>query len=110
MNFVFALLYATLFYIVHPEILNKEIIEAFEKDKLTYTTYRQSLKELSCKLLTYSKLRDLFESKRIDIYFIHPGIKNDKRGFYNYVKNEMLYQCRQKITEVDVLYLNDIHR
>lgn len=102
MNFI--LLFAVLicFGYSDSEALNEDIIKAFEKDKKTYATYRQSLKELSCKLLTYSKLREMFENKAVDVYFVHPGIKYDKKGFFRYVKGEMMNKCKEGLTEVDV--------
>lgn len=56
----------SLIYLIITKPLSKETLKYLEADQETYDNYRVGYRELSCKLLTYSKMKQLYEHEIID--------------------------------------------
>jgi len=70
--------------------LTKDVIKYLDSDKLTYTTYKGEYKKLACKLLTYSKMKNLYDEEVIDKYLIQ--IEN-KLGFLDMLQEKIREKC-----------------
>jgi hypothetical protein len=61
-----AFLYIIIFIKCKP--LSKNVLDYLEQDEETFKDYRNHFQFLSCKLMTYSKMKYLYENEMIDQY------------------------------------------
>ncbi len=73
--------------------LTKEVLDYLDKDKETFATYKDNYKILACKLITYSKLKYLYDIETIDKYL---NQTDDKMGFLNLAQSKMIDMCVDK--------------
>ena len=95
--------FLSLILICESKPLTPEVIKYLEKDQDTFSNYKQIYRELSCKIITYSKMKHLYESKEIDKY-VNQTI--DQKGFLDYMQNSYLTHCNTKYDDFNTVKLN----
>jgi hypothetical protein len=89
-TFAFTILVFNLISTIICEPLTSQVLEYLDKDKETFLEYRSQYKFLACKVLTYSRMKYLFEKETIDGY-LNQTI--NKRGFLDYMQENILNYC-----------------
>ena len=70
--------------------LTKDVLKYLDSDKLTYITYKDEYKKLACKLLTYSRMKNLYDEEVIDKYL---GQIENKIGYLDSLEEKMNEKC-----------------
>lgn len=98
---LFSILVLNLIVLFLTKPLTPEVLDYLAKDEQTFREYRAGYKELTCKLLTYSKLKVLYESESIDKVM---NQTNNKRGFVDYLHSSMFDLCRRVYSDNNMVY------
>ena len=67
--------------------LTQSVLEYLDKDEEIYLNYRKQYKYLSCKLLTYSKMKLYYEQEVIDAYMNQTTLKKE---FLDYFQDKLM--------------------
>jgi hypothetical protein len=70
--------------------LTKDVLKYLDSDKLTYATYKDDYKKLACKLLTFSRMKNLYDEEVIDKYL---GQIENKIGYLEILQEKMKEKC-----------------
>lgn len=86
-----ALIIVLLFiHLISSAPLQQNVLKYLEKDKETFQEYRNHYKFLSCKLMTYSKMKYLYEKEIIDPFVKQTTKKDD---FIDALREKILDFC-----------------
>jgi deoxyxylulose-5-phosphate synthase len=80
--------------------LTKEVLEYLQKDHETFVTFREKYKQLSCKLLVFSRLQYMFENETIDEFM---NMTVDKHEYVDRLGEAMMEKCSEEYTNNQVL-------
>ena len=70
--------------------LTTEVLQYFEADKITFANYKDEYKVLACKLLTYSRMKNLYEEEVIDRFL---NQTDDKAGYLDLLQEKIKEKC-----------------
>lgn len=87
-------------YLIKSKPLTPDVLKYLEKDQETFANYKQNYRELSCKIMTYSKMKHLYESKEIDKYVIQT---KDQKGFLDYMEKSYQTHCNSKYEDFNTV-------
>ena len=76
--------------ICNTKQLTKDVLQYLDSDKLTFATYKDEYKQLACKLLTYSRMKNLYDEEVIDKYL---GQIENKIGYLDSLEEKMNEKC-----------------
>jgi hypothetical protein len=80
--------------------LTPHVIKYLEEDQMTFTNYKQNYRKLSCKIMTFSKMKNLYETKEIDKYM---NRTENQRGFLDYMQLTLESHCNTKYTDFNTV-------
>ncbi len=95
----YKILFCYLIFIFFPQIfitnsyskpLTKEVLQYLDADKSTFSTYKGQFKVLACKLLTYGKIKNLYDEEIIDKYL---NQTENKIEFLNLLQEKTQEKC-----------------
>jgi hypothetical protein len=88
--FSILLIFLNLLTDLNTKPLIKEVLQNLESDKQTFLVYKDEYKKLACKLLTYSRMKNLYDEEVIDVYL---NQTDDKIGYLNLLQSNIQEKC-----------------
>jgi predicted nucleotidyltransferase len=85
---------------INCEPLTKEVLEYLEKDEETFKNYKANYKLLACKVLTYSRIKYLYEKEEIDKYI---NQTKNRRGFMDYMQERIFNLCKDNYSDLNMV-------
>jgi hypothetical protein len=85
---------------INSRPLSQNVIEYLEKDEDTFVNYRKDYKFLSCKLMTYSRMKYLYEKEFIDE---HVNKTNNREGFLDSLRERIMNFCLDIYKDMNVV-------
>jgi hypothetical protein len=80
--------------------LTPMVLDYLGSDEETFSSFREKYKYLSCKLMTYSKIKLYYESEMIDQFM---NQTSDKGSFLDYLQESTLSHCLNTYTESNMV-------
>lgn len=90
------------FILMNCEPLTKEVLDYLEKDEETFRSYKTNYKHLACKVLTYSRIKYLYEKEEIDKYI---NQTQNRRGFLDYLQESIFNMCTDKYSDLNMVII-----
>jgi hypothetical protein len=81
--------------------LTPQVIKYLEEDQITFTYYKENYRKLSCKIMTFSKMKYLYETKEIDKYM---NQTQNQRGFLDYMQMTLENHCKDKYNDFNTVF------
>ncbi len=75
--------------------LTKDVLQYLEADKKTFSVYKEEYKKLACKLLTYSRMKNLYDEEVIDVYLKQT---DNKMGYLNLLQSKIQEKCMKTLS------------
>lgn len=101
--YILSILLIIQFFLIYSNSkpLTKEVLRYLDEDKLTFANYKDQYKVLACKLLTYGKLKNLYDEEIIDRYL---NQTENKIGFLNLLERKTHDRCMKTLENNMVIF------
>lgn len=99
---ILSIFFLNCFIFLNCEPLTKEVLEYLEKDEETFKSYKANYKNLACKVLTYSRIKYLYEKEEIDKYI---NQTQNRRGFVDYLQESIFNTCTDKYSDLNMVII-----
>lgn len=81
--------------------LTKETIDYLKADQEVLDIFHHNLRQMSCKLIAYSKIKSLYDSEEIDSYL---NKTRYKRSFLNAFYDDLWSRCNKNIDDDKLVF------
>ena len=94
-------------YCIFAMDLSSEIIKTLENDHQRMSNFKENYRRMSCKLLTVSKMRALYESEELDIY-TNRTTPEMRPKYVDKLKDAYLENCLKLYREDKILFEKEL--